>query len=60
MREVCDKLDIEYDQTQLPEYKSEWRDRSVSIAELYDAETRRIVEVRHAKELEDFGYEMPE
>ena len=60
MKEVCEKIGVEYDKAKLPEYKRGWRDRSIPIADFYDNSTRKIVESRFAKELEEFDYQLPE
>ncbi len=56
---VCRKLDIPWDPSELPKYKSKSRPAKATAARLYNAVTKAIVEERLQEELELLDYEFP-
>ena len=55
--EMCNVLNItNYNINDLPYYKSNSRDKSISYRQYYDEKTRRIVYQNHKKEIDLFGY----
>ncbi|MBG88450.1 MAG: hypothetical protein CMO80_16330 [Verrucomicrobiales bacterium] len=56
---VCAKLDIPFDVSSVPRYKTHQRKHQIPIREYYDAETEKRVRELYAWEFERFKYEMP-
>lgn len=56
---VCNKLDIEFDRSELPNFKSGIRDIRYSIDDMYDESTRKFVEDNYKHEFELFKYKYP-
>jgi len=55
---VCNKIGVEFDLKSLPTLKSEHRDRSISLKDMYDEETESIVNKLYEFEIEYFKYEL--
>lgn len=60
LAEVCRKLRIERDASELERFKSESRPINKHFSEFYDEEARKIVADSYAFELNYFGYRLPE
>jgi len=58
LAEVCQKLGIERDVSELESFKSRSRVNDQHFSEFYDSEARQIVAEAYAFELDRFGYEI--
>jgi hypothetical protein len=59
LRHVCDAVDVPFDMSLLPNFKSGVRPKVVPFSAYYDSETRAMVAERCKFELEFFGYTFP-
>jgi len=59
LEKVCNKIDVPWNPSELPKYKSKLRPAEATAARLYNATTRAIVEERLEEELGLLGYEFP-
>jgi len=59
LSEVCHRLQIPFDISEVPRLKASNRDRKIKIAEFYGADTIDIVRKLFAFELHTFAYDMP-
>lgn len=53
---VCNKIGIPWDETRLPKFKTEKRDRAVKPCDLYTPQAHRLIEKRYAYEIKHFDY----
>lgn len=56
---VCDKLNLPFIETELPNFKSGIRDKAFSLKDLYSSSLIAFVEEKYAVEIEQFQYERP-
>jgi len=56
LEKVCKQLNIEYDLSKLPEFKSDYRKDNDDYKQYYNEELKKIVYDRHKEEFELFGY----
>jgi hypothetical protein len=56
IKRICDKLNVDCDLNRLPNFKSQYRDRSIPLHEFYDAESVSVIAGRYKKELALFNY----
>lgn len=56
LKELAERLDLEFDETMLPKYKSGHRPEGQRIEDLFDDETSQIVELVYRFEFKTFGY----
>ena len=57
LKNLCEKLNIEYDKNNLPNYKSQHRKKNDDYRKYYNDELKKIVYEKHKKEFEMFGYD---
>ncbi|MFN9664306.1 MAG: sulfotransferase family 2 domain-containing protein [Akkermansiaceae bacterium] len=56
---ICNRLDIEFDPSLLPNLKIGKRDASVTLSEIYTPKSIKIISDLYAYEIKHFGYEPP-
>lgn len=56
LKKVCQKLDINYDQYKLPQFKTGYRSKNTPSAAYYDKRTRAIIERQFDWEIKRFNY----
>jgi len=59
MRMICEKIGVEFDPAQLPQFKAGIRDDKVGLSEIYTPKAVKIVSDLYDYELERFGYKAP-
>jgi len=59
LKSICRRLDVAYDPSRLPRFKSEFRRAEYSLADLYTPKSVDIVARMYDYEIERFGYEFP-
>jgi hypothetical protein len=59
LRSVCEKIGVDYDPGELPEFKKGIRDKQVTLSEIYTPKAIEIVSELFAYELDRFGYTAP-
>ena len=59
IKNVCKRLDLEFDATLLPSFKKGIRDDKMSISEIYSQKSIDIISNIFAYEIETFGYKPP-
>lgn len=56
---VCSHLNIkDFEISELPKFKSEFRDRRLGLIDMYDCKTKDIVRQKYKFEIDFFGYEL--
>jgi hypothetical protein len=55
---VCKKIGVDYDLNDLPQLKTEHRDRAISLIEMYDDKTESLVRDLYKFELDFFDYDL--
>ncbi|MDB4279642.1 sulfotransferase family protein [Paraglaciecola sp.] len=58
LESVCKKINLDFDSNDLPNLKSEFRDRSLPAKAFYDLETEQLVRKSYDFEIQHFGYEL--
>jgi hypothetical protein len=56
IKHVCSELNLPFDSSQIPRFKTDIRQNTHRYQEYYDETTRRIVEEKYAWELDTLGY----
>ena len=57
---VCNHLGLDFEPENVPELKRDYRDRSLSLSELYDRDTIDLVTSHYEFELDYFNYQSPD
>lgn len=57
VKNLCKKLNINYDKNNLPSFKSNFRKKNDDYRKYYNNDLKKIVYERHKKEFEMFGYD---
>ncbi|GAA6184279.1 sulfotransferase family 2 domain-containing protein [Aliiglaciecola sp. NS0011-25] len=56
IQHVCERINVPFQPEQLPNFKSQFRNRNLAIEDFYDQPTRDLIAKHYEFEIEKFGY----